>query len=36
MSNQYDYNRRFDELTKGIDTTFKNDIKNSLYSCIYT
>lgn len=34
MSNQYDYNRRFDELTKGIDTTFKNVLEPFIYGNI--
>ena len=34
MSNQYDYDIRFDELTKGIDTTFKNILEPFIYSNI--
>lgn len=34
MSNQYDYESRLDELTKGIDTTFKNVLEPFIYGNI--
>ena len=34
MDNQYDYENRLDELTKGIDTTFKNVLEPFIYGNI--
>lgn len=34
MNNQYDYERRLDELTKGIDTTFKEVLEPFIYGNI--
>ncbi len=34
MNNQYDYGSRFDKLTKGIDTTFKNVLEPFIYDNI--
>ena len=34
MNNQYDYESRLDELTRGIDVTFKNVLEPFIYGNI--